>query len=385
MASKRFILKRLLLLVPVLFGVATFVFVILHLASGDPARVILGQRAPQSQVVQLRQELGLNDPVYVQYGRFLVDAVQFDFGQSYQIAQGDSVRSVLADKIPVTLELALYGQVIGILLGIPLGVISAVKQDTLTDHVGRIGALSGISIPIYWSGPMLILLFSTTLSIFPASGRIGSTIFLDNSWLPFTFLPADMSIPAPWFAVYDVGLAGVSLPVPFFDIVTVTSGTTWPLTNMVTIDTLLLGQFDAWVSAVMHLFLPAVTIGVYSMALISRMMRSSMLEVVRQDYMRTARAKGQGSKITVMKHGFRNALIPVVTVIGIQFGGLLGGAVLTETVFGIGGIGTMLVSAINANDYPLVQGTVLTFALLFTLVNLVVDITYSYLDPRIQQ
>jgi peptide/nickel transport system permease protein len=347
MASKRFILKRLLLLVPVLFGVATFVFVILHLASGDPARVILGQRAPQEQVVALRQELGLNDPLYVQYGRFLIDAAQFDFGQSYAIAQGESVRSVLADKIPVTLELSLYGQLIGILLGIPLGVISAVKQDTLTDHVGRVGALSGISVPIYWSGPMLILLFSTYLSIFPASGRIGSRIFLDNHWT----------------------LLGMQLP----------------LTGMVTIDTLLLGQPAAWLSAVTHLFLPAMTIGIYSMALISRMMRSSMLEVVRQDYMRTARAKGQGSKITIMKHGFRNALIPVVTVIGIQFGGLLGGAVLTETVFGIGGIGTMLVAAIGANDYPLVQGTVLTFALLFTLVNLVVDITYSFLDPRIQQ
>ena len=347
MASKRFILKRLLLLVPVLFGVATFVFVILHLASGDPARVILGQRAPQEQVIALRQELGLNDPLYVQYGRFLLDAAQFDFGESYKIAQGDTVRSVLADKIPVTLELSLYGQVIGILLGIPLGVISAVKQDTLTDHVGRVGALSGISIPIYWSGPMLILLFSTYLSIFPASGRIGSRIFLDNHWTLF----------------------GMQLP----------------LTGMVTIDTLLLGEPVAWVSAVTHLFLPAMTIGIYSMALISRMMRSSMLEVVRQDYMRTARAKGQGSKITIMKHGFRNALIPVITVIGIQFGGLLGGAVLTETVFGIGGIGTMLVAAIGANDYPLVQGTVLSFALLFTLVNLVVDITYSYLDPRIQQ
>ena len=347
MASKRFILKRLLLLVPVLFGVATFVFVILHLASGDPARVILGQRAPQSQVIQLRQELGLNDPLYVQYGRFLLEAAQFDFGESYKIAQGETVRSVLADRIPVTLELSLYGQVIGILLGIPLGVISAVKQDTLTDHVGRVGALSGISIPIYWSGPMLILLFSTYLSIFPASGRIGSRIFLDNHWTLF----------------------GMQLP----------------LTGMVTIDTLLLGEPVAWVSAVTHLFLPAMTIGIYSMALISRMMRSSMLEVVRQDYMRTARAKGQGSKITIMKHGFRNALIPVITVIGIQFGGLLGGAVLTETVFGIGGIGTMLVAAIGANDYPLVQGTVLAFALLFTLVNLLVDITYSFLDPRIQQ
>ncbi|MBX0294589.1 ABC transporter permease [Haloarcula nitratireducens] len=347
MTSKRFILKRLLLLVPVLLGVATFVFVILHLSPGDPARVILGQRASQARVMELQRELGLNDPLYVQYGRFLLEAATFDFGQSYKVAQGQTVRSVLASRLPVTIELSLYGQAIGLLLGLPLGVISAVKQDTLVDHFGRIGALSGISIPIYWSGPMLILLFSTFLGIFPASGRISSTVFLPDHWM----------------------LLGMELP----------------LTGMVTIDTLLLGRPGAWFSAVRHLFLPAATIGIYSLALISRMMRSSMLEVVRQDYMRTARAKGQGQKITIMKHGFRNALIPVVTVIGIQFGTLLGGAVLTETVFGINGIGTTIVAAINATDYPLVQGTVLTFALLFTLVNLGVDITYSYLDPRIQQ
>ncbi|PSQ04198.1 ABC transporter permease [Halobacteriales archaeon QS_6_71_20] len=347
MVSKRFVLKRLLLLVPVLFGVATFVFAILQLAPGDPARVIVGQRASADQVAQVRSELGLDDPILVQYGRFLVDAVQFDFGDSYQISKGTPVREVLADRLPVTIELALYGQAIGILLGVPLGVLSAVKQDTLTDHATRIGALTGLSVPIYWSGPLLILLFATYLGLFPTSGRIGSTTFLPDHWT----------------------LLGVELP----------------LTGMVTVDTLLLGDLGAWFSAVHHLFLPAVTIGVYSMALISRMMRSSMLEVVRQDYMRTARAKGQGAKITVMKHGFRNALIPVVTVIGIQFGSLLGGAVLTETVFGIGGIGTMLVAAIGATDYPLVQGAVLTFALLFTLVNLGVDITYSYLDPRIQQ
>jgi peptide/nickel transport system permease protein len=347
MVSKRFVLKRLLLLVPVLLGVATFVFVILHLSPGDPARTILGQRASMERVVELREELGLNDPLYVQYGRFLIDVAQFDFGESYKVAQGTPVREVLASRLPVTIELALYGQLIGLLIGLPLGVISAVKQDSIVDHASRIGALSGISIPIYWSGPMLILLFTTFLGIFPASGRIGSTIFLDDHWVLF--------------------------------------GRELPLTGMVTIDTLLLGRFDAWLSAVRHLFLPAVTIGIYSLALISRMMRSSMLEVVRQDYMRTARAKGQGSKITVMKHGFRNALIPVTTVVGIQFGTLLGGAVLTETVFGINGIGTTIVGAINATDYPLVQGTVLTFALLFTLVNLGVDITYSYLDPRIQQ
>ncbi|MHB9287644.1 ABC transporter permease [Halobacteriales archaeon Cl-PHB] len=347
MTSKRFVLKRLLLLVPVLFGVATFVFVILHLSPGDPARVILGQRASDARVLELRQNLGLDDPLWVQYGRFLVDAATFDFGQSYKVAQGQTVRSVLATRLPVTIELALYGQAIGLLLGLPLGVLSAVKQDSLVDHFGRIGALSGISVPIYWSGPILILVFSTYFGVFPASGRISSTFFLPDHWTLF----------------------GMELP----------------LTGMITVDTLLLGRLDAWFSALRYLFLPAVTIGIYSLALISRMMRSSMLEVIRQDYMRTARAKGQGQKLTVMKHGFRNALIPVVTVVGIQFGTLLGGAVLTETVFSINGIGTTIVDAINASDYPLVQGTVLTFALLFTLVNLAVDVTYSYLDPRIQQ
>jgi len=347
MVSKRFVLKRLLLLIPVLYGVATFVFAILHLSGGDPARIIVGQRASEEVVREVRRELGLNDPILVQYGRFLLDVVQFDFGNSYQISKGNPVRDVLASRLPVTIELALYGQFIGLMLGLPLGILSAIKQDTLLDHSTRIGALAGISVPIYWSGPLLILLFSGYLGLFPAAGRIGSTVFLDDHWVLF--------------------------------------GTELPLTGMVTIDTLLLGRLDAWLSAVAHLFLPAVTIGVYSMALISRMMRSSMLEVIRQDYMRTARAKGQGAKITIMKHGFRNAMIPVITVIGIQFGTLLGGAVLTETVFGIGGIGTLIVAAIGATDYPVVQGAVLTFALLFTLVNLGVDITYSYLDPRIQQ
>ncbi|MWG34958.1 ABC transporter permease [Halomarina oriensis] len=347
MVSKRFVVKRLLLLVPVLFGVASLVFAILHLAPGDPAKVIVGQRASTAQVQQVRTELGLNDPIWIQYVRFLGDAVVFDFGNSYQIARGTPVREVLVERLPVTIELALYGQVLGILFGIPLGILSAVKQDSITDHLTRVGALAGISVPIFWSGPLLILLFATSLGWLPTSGRIGTAFFLPDTW---TLL-----------------------------------GTELPLTGMVTVDTLLLGNWEAFVSAVQHLFLPAVVIGIYSMALLSRMMRSSMLEVVRQDYMRTARAKGQGAKITVLKHGLRNALIPVITVIGIQFGTLLGGAVLTETIFGIGGIGTMLVAAIGATDYPLVQGTVLTFALLFTLVNLGVDITYSYLDPRIQQ
>ncbi|WP_435180859.1 ABC transporter permease [Halorussus sp. AFM4] len=337
MISKRFVIKRLLLLVPVLFGVATFVFAILHLAPGDPARVIAGQRASEEFVRQVRAELGLNDPIWVQYGRFLLEAVRLDFGESYQIQRGTPIKQVLAARLPVTLEMAIYGQLLGILFGIPVGLLGAIRQDSVSDHLTRIGALSGISVPIYWSGPLLILLFAQVLNVFPASGRIGTRYSVES------------------------------------------------ITGVLTIDTLLHGNFAAFQSAVMHLFLPSLVIGIYSMALISRMMRSSMLETIRQDYMRTARAKGQGSKITVLKHGLRNALIPVVTVIGIQFGSLLGGAVLTETVFGIGGIGTLLVKAIRVGDYPVVQGTVLTFAFLFTFVNLLVDVTYSYLDPRIEQ
>ncbi|MDG5775562.1 ABC transporter permease [Haloarculaceae archaeon H-GB2-1] len=337
MISRRFLLKRLLLLVPVLFGVATFVFAMLHLAPGDPARLIAGRRAPDAFVQQVRTELGLNRPVYVQYGEFLLDVVRFDFGKSYQIQKGAPVSEILEARFPVTLELAVLGQLTGIALGIPLGVLSAVKQDSLTDHLTRIGALTGISVPIFWSGPILIMVFGVMLGWLPTFGRIATTYTYES------------------------------------------------VTHMILIDTLLSGNPAAFVSAARHMLLPVLVIGIYSMALISRMMRSSMLEVIRQDYMRTARAKGQGANITVMKHGFQNALIPVITVIGIQFGTLLGGAILTETVFSINGVGTLLVEAINNSDYPVVQGTVLLFALLFTLVNLGVDVTYSYLDPRIEQ
>lgn len=337
MVSKRFVFKRLLMLFPVLFGVTTVVFAILHLSPGDPAVVIAGERASQEFVNQVRSDLGLDDPLWQQYVRFLGEVATFDFGQSYQVNRGTDVSQILADRLPITIELALLGQFAGLLFGLPLGILSAVKQDTWTDHLTRIGALSGISVPIYWSGPLLILLFAQFLGLLPTSGRIGSEYFVE------------------------------------------------PVTGLILVDTLLAGNVAAFQSAAIHLLLPVVVLGIYQMALLSRMMRSSMVEVIRQDYMRTARAKGQGSKITVMKHGLRNAFIPVITVIGIQFGSLLGGAVLTETVFEINGIGTLLVDAINRSDYPVVQGTVLVFAVLYTLVNLGVDLTYSVLDPRIEQ
>jgi peptide/nickel transport system permease protein len=337
MVSRRFVFKRLLLLGPVLFGVATLVFAVLHLSPGDPALTIAGERASQEFVREVRADLGLDDPLWQQYLRFLGDILVLDFGESYQVQRGTPVSDILFDRLPITIELAILGQIAGLLFGLPLGVLSAVRQDTLTDHLTRVGALAGISVPIYWSGPLLILLFAQILGVLPTSGRIGSSYFVDST------------------------------------------------TGFILVDTLLEGNVAAFRSAAVHLFMPVVVLGVYSMAFISRMMRSSMLEVVRQDYMRTARAKGQGAKITILKHGLRNAFIPVITIVGIQFGSLLGGSVLTETVFEINGIGTLLVSAIERSDYPVVQGTVLVFAFMYTLVNLGVDLTYSVLDPRIEQ
>jgi peptide/nickel transport system permease protein len=260
-----------------------------------------------------------------------------DFGESYVESAGTPVLDLIRFRLPVTLELALYGEIVGVLFGIPLGVISAIKQDTITDHLTRIGALAGFSIPVFYSGPIFILIFAQWLDLLPASGRLASEYQVD------------------------------------------------PMTGLITIDALIQMNFSAFISAVLHLTLPVFVLGIYLMALVSRMMRSTMLDELRQDYIQTARAKGQGKRITLLNHGFRNALIPVVTVIGLQFGTLLGGAVLTETIFGISGIGLLLVDSINSTDFPVVQGTVLVFALLFTVINLFVDLTYSYLDPRIEQ
>lgn len=337
MISSRFLIERLLLLIPIILGVITIVFGILHLTPGNPAVVMAGQFGSEELIREIERDLGLDQPIWMQYVAFVTDILRLDLGQSYVLHRGVPVSDILRSRLPVTLELAIYGQLLGIILGIPLGIISATRQDSATDHSLRVTALLGISIPVYWSGPILILIFSVFFGIFPTSGRIATQHSID------------------------------------------------PITGMITVDTLLRGNFEAFVSAVHHLFLPSLVIGLVSMAHISRMMRSSLLEVIRQDYIRTARAKGQGRKITIMRHGFRNALIPVITIIGLQFGTLLGGTVITEIVFGIGGIGLLLVQAIQLTDYPVVLGTVLIFALLFTTVNLIVDILYSVLDPRIEQ
>lgn len=329
-----YIARRLLLLFPVLLGVSIFVFVVLHLFTTDPAALMLGQHATTQQIEALREELGLNDPLYVQFGRFLWQVLHGDLGRSLMTRA--PVTDEIMSRFPATIELAFMAMLIATIAGIFVGVLSAVKQYSIFDYLSMVGALVGVSMPIFWLGLMLILLFSVQLGWLPVAGRI------------------------------DIGMEPARI------------------TGLYLLDSLLTGNWAAFVSALKHLILPALALASYSMAIIARMTRSTMLEVIRQDYVRTARAKGLVESLVIYRHALRNALIPVVTVVGLQMGSLLGGAVLTETVFSWPGIGSLLVNAILAADYPLVQGSVILIATIFVVVNLLVDLLYAFLDPRIR-
>lgn len=330
----RYIVKRLLLLFPVLLGVSLFVFIVLHCFTTDPAALMLGQHATTEQIEALREELGLNDPLYVQFGRFLWDIAHGDFGRSLMTRA--PVTHELLTRFPATIELSVAAMFIATLVGLTIGVISAVKQYSLFDYLSMVGALAGVSMPIFWLGLMLIILFAVNLHWLPVAGRI------------------------------DIGLEPQHI------------------TGFYILDSIITGDWAALKSSIGHLVLPALALASYSMAIIARMTRSTVLEVIRADYIRTARAKGLRETVVIYKHALRNALIPVVTVIGLQMGMLLGGAVLTETVFSWPGIGSFLVNGILAADYPVVQGAVILIATVFVVVNLIVDILYGFLDPRIR-
>lgn len=329
-----YIIRRLLLLFPVLFGVCLATFLVMHLFTVDPAVVILGEHATTERIMALREELGLNKPIYVQFWDYISRAVQGDFGKS--VITKTPITEELMKRFPATAELAIVAIIIASVFGVFFGTISAVKQNSIFDYGTMVAALMGVSMPIFWLGLMMIILFSVTLGWLPSSGRISIGMTPEN------------------------------------------------ITGMYLLDALLTGNMPAFIDAFEHLIMPAVALGAYSMAIIARMTRATMLETIRQDYIRTARAKGLTERVVIVKHALRNALIPVVTVIGLQMGALLGGAVLTETVFSWPGIGSYVVDGIMKTDYPRVQGAVLLIGTIFVLVNLVVDILYSYLDPRIQ-
>lgn len=330
----KYIIKRLLMLIPVLIGVSIIVFFLLRVCAPDPASVVLGQHATDAQMEEWRDAQGLNDPVVVQYVDFIKGAVQGDFGESYYTKT--PVMQEIMTRFPATIEIAVFAIIIATVLGILIGVVAAVKKNTIIDNASMVLSLIGVSIPIFWLGILFIILFSRTLGWLPASGRIDPML-----------RPSDGS-------------------------------------GFYLIDTLVQGDYAAFKDALWHIILPGVTLALYTLAIISRMTRSSMLDALNQDYIRTARSKGISERKVVIKHGLRNALMPIVTVIGLQFGSLLGGAVLTESVFAWPGIGKYTVECIQKSDFPVIQAVVLIIATVFVLMNLIVDIIYAFLDPRIK-
>ncbi len=326
--------RRILQIIPVLLGVSIIVFFMVRAIPGDPAQIILGQTATQEQVQQLRVQMGLDKPVIVQYGLFLQDAATGDLGKS--IVTGRPVTTELLVRFPATLELTAFAMIIAVVVGVPVGVISAVKQYSILDKITSVFALAGISMPIFWLAMILVVIFTVNLGLLPFPGRLSG---------------------------------GTSVTA---------------LTGLVLVDSLLTGNFAGFWDGLKHLILPAAALGTIPMAIVMRMTRSSMLEVMGEDYVRTARAKGVVPWRVVFKHALRNAMLPTVTVIGLQVGILMGGAIITETIFSWPGVGQIAYESVNRRDYAMIQGVVLYGATLFVLVNLLVDVLYAVLDPRVR-
>lgn len=302
----QYIIRRLISTIPVLFGISLMLFFLLRALPGDPAQVIAGELATQKEVELIRHQLGLDEPVYVQYAKFLSRIVRFDLGTSTRTQY--PVIKEIAPRLLNTVILAVAATILACLLGIPAGIVAAVKPYTTMDMVVTALALFGMSMPAFWLGLMLIIIFSVKLKLLPVGGSGGFV----------------------------------------------------------------------------YLILPAITLAAYLLASIARNTRSAMMEVLAQDYITTARSKGVREKMVILRHALKNSFIPVITVIGLQFGSLLGGTVLTETVFAWPGLGRLLVSSMLARDYPVIQGAILIFALLFVLTNIIVDMLYAYFDPRVR-
>ncbi|HTY91423.1 MAG TPA: ABC transporter permease [Methanocella sp.] len=335
MKLRDYIIRRLLLLIPVLIGVTFITFTLSHL-SGDPAAAWITDKTPKSLYPVIYEKHHLNDPIPIQYLYYLDDLSHFDLGLSASEG-GRPVANSLADYFPATLELTICSMILTLLVGISIGVISAIKKDKVIDHIVRIFSLCGVSVPIFWFALILQYVFYLQLGWLPLGGR----------------LPIFMSPPPR-------------------------------VTGLYLLDSSLAGQWDVFTQALIHLILPSFCLGYSSLAIFARLTRSSMLDVMSQDFIRTARAKGLSEATVIVKHGLRNALIPAVTMAGLAFGGLLSGAVLTETIFMWPGIGRYSVHAISSNDFPSIMGFTLIVVFAYVLMNLVVDILYAYLDPRVK-
>lgn len=337
-----YIVKRFLTIVPVLFGISVLVFGFVHLIPGDPALAMLGERATPESVARVRETLGLDKPLYEQYLIYLEKVVHGDLGTS--ILRGDPVSRDILRRFPATVELTVAAMLIALLVGLPFGIVSATRRNSFIDNASRLVALTGVSMPVFWLGLMLAWFFGVELGWLPTGARL------------------------------DIGMAVGPVRVMGHEF----------HTGLYLVDSLLTGNLTAFMNSLRHLILPAITLSTIPMAIIARMTRSSVLEVLGQDYIRTAYAKGLPSRRVVIRHTLKNAMLPVITVVGLQVGRLLAGAVLTESIFSWPGIGLWIFEAIQSRDYPVVQGSTLFIATIFVLVNVGVDIIYALVDPRIK-
>lgn len=329
-----YIIKRIVSLIPVLLGIMLLVFLAMHFVPGDIAQTLIGEKGGHEEVVKLRHDLGLDKPMYVQFGIFLRRAITGNFGISYQTME--PATEAVMRAFPVTMQLSLVAIVFSLIIAIPAGIFAAVRQYSLFDNILMGGAVLGISLPVFWTATLLMMLFSLRLHWFPFTGIISSGMSIQH------------------------------------------------VTGFQMLDALITGNWSGFIDVLRHLILPGIALGALPMAIIARMMRSSLLEILQKDYINTSRAKGIREIKVLTKHALRNALLPVITVIGLQFGNLLCGAILTETVFAMPGIGRLAVTSILFRDYPIVEALVFFTALAVVVVNLLVDISYAYIDPRIR-
>ncbi|MFC1515194.1 ABC transporter permease [Thermodesulfobacteriota bacterium] len=328
-----YIIRRIFILVPTLLGISIIVFLMLRITPGDPAELLLGERATEKAILEIREHLGLNEPLHVQYGMFLKRLMKGDLGETIWSRQ--KVWIEIKERFPATIELSVAALFISCFLGVIFGIISATHQYSIFDYLSMLAALIGVSMPIFWLGLVFMLIFSVHLGWLPLSGRLS---------------------------------IGVDLEV---------------ITNFYILDAILTRNWLALKDALWHIIMPAVTLSSIPMAIVARMTRSSMLEVLRQDYIKTAKAKGLSRFMVTFKHALRNALIPIVTTIGLQFGVALGGAILTETIFAWPGVGKWMFDAVMKRDYMVIQGGTLFIAAIFVVINLMVDVLYAVINPRI--
>jgi peptide/nickel transport system permease protein len=355
----RYSLKRILVALPVLFGVIAVTFFLVRLIPGDPCTAQLGEKATEVICAKFNADKGLDKPIVVQFGIYLSDVLRGDLGTSIRLNR--PVTQLIAERLPVTVELGVTSLIVAVVVGIPLGILAALKRNSAIDVATMVGSNVGVSMPVFWLGLMLAYIFALVLKDtpfqLPPSGRLSSGV---------------TSVPFYEVWGWDVDTSGgLGQLLGFFG-------------NLYLFNSLITFQWEVFWDALRHLILPSLALGTIPMAIIARMTRSAMLEVLGRDYVRTARAKGLADLTVVISHAFRNALLPVITIVGLQLGTIFGGAVLTETIFNLAGVGRILFDAITTRDYPIIQGFTLAIATGYVIVNLLVDLSYGILDPRIR-